>query len=209
MIAFVKGVLIAKTADSPRGAFFLVDLNGMGLEIFSSQRSVQSCGVAVEEGIQLYTALIVREDAMQLVGFNTKEERDLFNILHSASGVGLKSALALLSALSVSEIAQAVVSDQHQPLTRAKGVGPKLAQKITLELKEKMMSWRTTTIGLGTEEAGAPAGEAFSEAEAVLLSLGYGHEEITKSFKALKDDTIADSSEEILRESLRWLAHSL
>lgn len=123
MISFVRGTLVAKAAQSPRGAWFLVDVHGMGLELLTSVRSVESAPPAGETAM-FYTALLVREDAMQLVGFNTREERDLFNILTSASGVGAKVSLALLSALSVSEIAQAVVSGQHKILTAAKGVGP-------------------------------------------------------------------------------------
>jgi Holliday junction DNA helicase RuvA len=206
MITFLRGTLMSKTASSPRGAYFIVDLHGMGMEVLSTVRSVESSG-AVGEQVLLHTSLIVREDSMSLVGFNTQEERDLFNILQSASGVGVKVALALLSSLSVSEIAQSVVSGNYKPLTAAKGVGPKLAQKIALELKEKMMSWREMAIE--TVHAGElpMQGEAFIEAETVLLSLGYTREEVLKSLKAIQDSVTAqDSSEIILRESLRWLA---
>lgn len=209
MLSYLKGELAGKAAESPRGAYFLVDMHGMGFEVLTSQRSVDS-SPPVGEVVQLFTTLVVREDALFLVGFNTKEERDLFNILQSASGVGTKVSLALLSALSVSEIAQAVVSNDFNRLTKAKGVGNKLAQKMTLELKEKMMNWRTVdfTQQLSTTHLAGPS-EAYLEAESVLLSLGYQPEEIQRSFKALSAKGAADSSEEILRESLRWLAHSV
>lgn len=209
MLSFLKGVLVSKALESPRGAHFLVDLHGMGFEVFSSQRSVES-SPSVGETVQLFTTLIVREDAMSLVGFNTKEERDLFNILQSASGVGTKVALSLLSSLSVSEIAQAIVSNNHNPLTKAKGVGNKLAQKMTLELKEKMMSWRSGDFAMSLEPTQLPAQTtAFVEAESVLLSLGYQMDEIRRSFQSL-DPALKDSSSEvILRESLRWLAQSV
>jgi Holliday junction DNA helicase RuvA len=213
MLSFVKGTLVAKALESPRGAFFLVDVHGMGFEILSSQRSIQSSPLPGDT-VQLFTSLIVREDAMFLVGFNTKEERDLFNILQSASGIGTKVALSLLSSLSVSEIAQAVVSNSFTVLTRAKGVGNKLAQKMTLDLKEKMMNWRTVDFAAGLTPTTLPPAqqEAFREAESVLLSLGYQPDEIARSFKSLVGqggEAEEANSEIILRESLRWLAQTV
>lgn len=211
MISFVSGIVVNKAAASPRGPYFEVNLHGLGLTVLTSARSVES-GPQIGETAEIYTSLVVREDALYLVGFNTREERDLFDILHSASGVGTKVALSLLSALSVSEIAQAVVSGNHKPLTAAKGVGPKLAQKMTVDLKEKMTAWRTEDMGrlaaTGTVMPGAPGGAAFAEAEAVLLSLGYGPDEISRSFNTVTKRHMsaeALSSEEILRESLGWL----
>lgn len=211
MLSFLKGVLVEKAIDSPRGAYFLMDVHGVGFEVLSSQHSVQTSAPSGET-VQLFTSMIVREDSMSLVGFSSREERDLFNILQSASGVGVKVSLALLSSLSVSDIAQAVVSNNHGILTKAKGVGPKLAQKITLDLKEKMINWRSsemiTRIVMDTTQT--PHTEALTEAETVLLSLGYQPDEIARSFKALAnpiDETV--TSEEVLRESLRWLAHSV
>jgi len=210
MLSFLKGTLVSKALESPRGAFFLIDMHGMGFEVLSSQRSIQSSPQPGEH-VQLFTSLIVREDSMSLVGFNTKEERDLFNILQSASGIGTKVALSLLSALSVSEIAQAVVSNNFAVLTRAKGVGNKLAQKMTLELKEKMMNWRTVEISAGLASVSLPPAqeEAYREAESVLLSLGYQADEIGQSFKALSTEVAEASSEVILREALRWLAQTV
>jgi Holliday junction DNA helicase RuvA len=211
MLSFIKGLLVEKAIESPRGAYFLVDVHGVGFEVLSSQRSVNS-SAPVGQAIQLFTSMVVREDAMFLVGFNSREERDLFNILQSASGVGVKVALALLSSLSVSDIAQAVVANHHQILTKAKGVGPKLAQKITLELKEKMMNWRSTEIsaGLASTRELSVNSEALTEAESVLLSLGYQPDEIARSFQSLGDGLPQEaSSEELLRESLRWLAQSV
>lgn len=209
MISSVSGILTNKVSNGPRGAYFEVNLHGLGMEVMSSQRSVESA-TTVGETVMLYTAMIVREDSMSLVGFNSREERDLFNILNSASGVGPKVALALLSALSVSEIAQAVVSEQHKILTVAKGVGPKLAQKMTVDLKEKMTRWRQEDSHTAIQPATRTDNEAFREAEAVLLSLGYSLGEVSKSFTGIETDLGIDpektSSEEILQSSLRWLA---
>jgi Holliday junction DNA helicase RuvA len=210
MLTFLKGTLVAKVEESMKGAFFVVEVpGGMGFEVLSSRRSVASAPMA-GESVTLFTSLVVREDAMFLVGFNSKEERDLFEILQNASGVGVKVALALLSTLSVSEIAQAVVSENYKPLTAAKGVGPKLAQKMVLDLREKMSSWRDTALAAVELQAewGQFSQKSYVEAETVLLSLGYSREEVLRSFQALETapSVNRDSSEEVLRESLRWLA---
>lgn len=207
MFSFVTGILAEKASESPRGAYFVVDAHGVGFEVRSSIRSVQSAP-AIGEAIRLFTLLLVREDALTLVGFLTREERDLFSILQSASGVGAKVGLSLLSTLSVPEIAHAIVAGQHTPLTKAKGVGAKLAQKMVLELKEKMTQWRTNAIDAALPEGAPPASEAFHEAESVLLSLGYQSDEIARAFCAIPADSTA-SSEAILHDTLRWLAQSV
>jgi Holliday junction DNA helicase RuvA len=218
MFSFVSGLLAEKVQDSPRGAYVVVDSHGIGFEIRTSSRSL-SQAPSLGEPIRLYTSLLVREDALTLVGFMSREERDLFAILQTASGVGTKVALSLLSTLSVSEIAQAVVAGEYKLLTRAKGVGAKLAQKMALDLKEKMTQWRSSELGLslvyGDEQSvsirqGGNA-EAFHEAESVLLSLGYQPEEISRSFVALgsAEGVNTLSAELILRDTLRWLAQSV
>lgn len=219
MLSFVSGILAEKVLDSPRGAYVVIDSHGIGFEVRTSSRSLDHAP-ALGEAIRLYTTLLVREDAMTLVGFISREERDLFAILQTASGVGAKVALSLLSTLSVSEVAQAVVAGEHKPLTRAKGVGGKLAQKMVLELKEKMTQWRSAELGAalafsGSEQLAAVRqggnAEAFQEAESVLLSLGYHPEEIGRSFVAIHATEGADSlsAELILRDTLRWLAQSV
>ncbi|MBX2861763.1 MAG: Holliday junction branch migration protein RuvA [Vampirovibrio sp.] len=214
MISFLRGTLITKAPASPKGAYFVVDVHGVGFEVFTSQRSVLSAGTEGSE-VLIHTFLVVREDAMTLVGFNSREERDLFSILQGASGVGLKVALALLDTLSVSEVAQAVVSGEHKLLTAAKGVGPKLAQRIVLDLKEKMTTWRQSAIqqaDLESTKSGltVPQTDAFTEAETVLLSLGYTPLEVQKSLAAISGQQAdATTSENILRDSLQWLAQTL
>jgi holliday junction DNA helicase RuvA len=215
MLSFIKGILISKVEQSPHGAYFLVDVHGIGFEILTHARAITETPQETGTVIQLYTAMIVRETAMSLVGFLTREERDLFNILQSASGVGVKVALALLSCLSVGDIVQCVIANHHQALTAAKGVGTKLAQKMTIELKDKMTSWRSLD-GTTAESPFPPNAVmlpekkvAYQEAESVLLSLGYEPREVQQSFKASfqhfgEEDN--PSSEEILKIALRFLA---
>jgi len=213
MLAFLTGILVTKTRLSPKGPLLVLDVNGIGYELLTHPRAVDQ---APEKGatITVHTSLIVREDAMTLVGFLFKEERDLFDILQRASGVGVKVALALITELSVLEIVQAVISGEHKTLVAAKGVGPKLAQKIVLELKEKMVSWRETSQSLSSLDwdenlAPLPQSTAFVEAETVLLSLGYTVKEVLQSLQSLQiADANTVSSEDVLKQALKWLAVS-
>ncbi len=216
MISRVKGILLTKSEHSPKGAYFVVDVQGLGFEVATSIRSIATAP-PINTEVCLFTAMIVREDAISLVGFNTHEERDLFQILNSAQGVGPKVALAILSALSVPEIAQAVMSGDHKTLTAAKGVGPKLAQKIVVDLKEKMLQWRKQDntpdwqygpSGLTEAQGSRPQGQAWLEAENVLLSLGYSAQEINRCFSSKSEALQEADAERILQEALRWLAQT-
>jgi Holliday junction DNA helicase RuvA len=209
LFSFLSGTVAEKIPQSPHGAFLVVDVHGMGFQVQTSERCILQCPER-QQPVLVHTHLVVREDAMVLVGFLSREERDLFQILQSASGVGVKVALALLSAMPVSEIVQAVISGNHKPLTAAKGIGPKLAQKIILELKEKMMAWRDIADLSPTDADDAlPVSSAvFLDIEAVLLSLGYTQHEINQSVRAVlqQENAEPDSSEWLLREALRWLS---
>lgn len=212
MYSYLKGQ-VAYKAESPTGGhYFVVDVNGMGFQVHTNLGSFVR--LSADDLVTVYTTLIVREDLMQLVGFLTREERDMFDMLGSASGVGVKVALALLSELSVSELAGAIMAGDHKRLTAAKGVGPKLAQKITLELKDKMAQWRDTKMMMDPVYAAdtlAPLekAQAFQEAETVLLSLGYSLQEVHLGLQAMQQqhtDVTQASSEEVLQFVLKWLA---
>jgi len=132
MYDYIKGILTAKT-NTVKGSFVTVETCGIGYlcEITPRDYSV------IDDGeIKIYTVLIHREDKMSLCGFLHKEDRDIFNILTSVSGVGSKMALTLLDEFESSELIGFVIGGNYKELTRAKGVGPKLAQKIILELKK-------------------------------------------------------------------------
>ncbi len=212
MITHLKGTLTHKGEIPSGGAYWVVDVQGIGYQVYTSVLSfLQS--PPVQDPIMVYTSLIVREDAMQLVGFLTREERELFDILGTASGVGFKVALALMSQLSVSELASAIMSADHKRLTTAKGVGPKLAQKITIELKDKLTKWRSERIShvplVGDTQPTLIEAPAFQEAETVLLSLGYDIQEIYQGLSHLQTTTPTAgslTSEEVLQHVLKWLA---
>ncbi len=210
MITYLKGILASKGEMLNGGAFLVLEVGGVGFQILTSSVTLLQ-SPAVGDPLTVYTSLIVREDLMQLIGFLSREERDLFDLLVSASGVGPKVALALLSELSVSEIASAIMVSDHKRLSSAKGVGPKLAQKIALELKDKMSKWRDEKLDqyAGGQTTMPMNSTSIQEAQAVLLSLGYNLSEISDGLRALQSTNPAVeslSSEEILKEVLRWLA---
>ncbi|MBR5556140.1 Holliday junction branch migration protein RuvA [bacterium] len=204
MYDYIKGVFAFKNSSS-KGCFLTIENNGIGYLIEVSARdfsSVENLGV---EG-KLYTVLLHREDRMSLCGFLHKEDRDIFSILTSVSGVGSKMALTLLDEFQSSELIGCVIQGNHKELTRAKGVGPKLAQKIILELKDKLMNYNTTA-PIEVSSAKIQSSQATEDAQMVLLSLGYEREEIKVAFSKVFANLDANSSaEEILKESLKILS---
>lgn len=208
MYDYIKGILISKQPAAAKGACVVIENNGMGYLINTTVRAINTLG---EENstVKVYTSLIHKEDSMTLCGFTNKEDRDIFNILQSVSGVGVKVALVLLDEFSGCDLIAVVIREDYKELSRAKGVGPKLAQKIIIELKDKLINWQKNS-PIDISDLSMPAkvsDTAVSEVQAVLLSLGYSSEETKKALKlALSSVAKADSSEEVLKESLRFLA---
>lgn len=211
MYDYIKGKLVTKQPSTAKGAIIVVENNNIGYLINTTNRNI---GLAGEENsdIKVYTTLIHKEDAMILCGFLNKEDRDIFNILTTVSGVGMKSALILLDEFSGCDLISVVIRGDYKELSRAKGVGPKLAQKIILELKDKLINWqKTAPIDISDLQIDKTviSSDAVTEVQAVLLSLGYSAQESQKAIKlACACVTKTDSSEEILKESLRYLAQA-
>ena len=204
MYDYIKGILANKTNTS-KGTFLTVETAGIGYLLEVSTRDFNE---ATGDEIKIYTVLLHREDKMSLCGFLHKEDRDIFNILTSVSGVGLKMALTLLDEFESSELIGFVIDGNYKEITRAKGVGPKLAQKIILELKDKLMNYQTKEpIKISSIKPSQEDNQAVEDAQMVLVSLGYERKEIqdaiSKSLATLSDKA---SAEEILKESLKILS---
>ena len=203
MYDYIKGVLTNKT-NSAKGVFITVETGGIGYLLEVTTRDYSN---ADEGDIKLYTVLIHREDKMCLCGFLKREDRDIFNILTSVSGVGSKMALTLLDEFESSELIGFVIDGNYKEITRAKGVGPKLAQKIILELRDKLMNYQTNEPVKITTSA-AVDNQAVEDAQTVLVSLGYERKEIQNSItKALSNLNKSASAEDILKESLKILSN--
>ena len=200
MFDYIKGELVSKNKNF-KACYFTVEVGGIGylLEVSTSDYDKKN----LKEEIKVYTVLIHREDSMNLCGFLSKEARDIFNILTSVSGIGAKMALGLLDEFDVSDLICAVVNENTKELTRAKGVGLKLAQKIILELKDKLILFKPNECFNETFFVS----EELSEIQAVLLSLGYENDEIARTIKQVSlqyGDKF--NNEEFLRKALQLLS---
>ena len=201
MFDYLKGYLTDKR-KSKKGSFITVEVSDKGYLLEVTERDFSSCTVCETEKKKYYTSLIHREDAMSLYGFLTKETRDIFQILLSVSGVGAKMALALLDEFDACDLISLVIDGDFKELTRAKGVGPKLAQKIILELKDKLMK---TELPAHTDKI--PQNQAVEDAQSIMISLGYDYKEIEDALSKVMA-TVEDKSnpEEILRKALTNLS---
>ena len=163
MIAKLRGLLDGFGAD-----FAVIDVAGVGYLVSASTRTLSQLG-AIGDEVVLHTEMLVAQDSIRLVGFSTAAERDWFRLLISVQGVGAKVALAILSALAADEIHRAVASGDSGMISRAQGVGPKLAQRIVNELKDKAGG-----VSLGPAVgAPIPAGSHAQDAVSALLNLGF------------------------------------
>ena len=178
----------------------VIDVNGVGFAVSTSMTTLGN--LKAGEKVKLYTYLSVREDALELFGFSSEEELRVFRLLISISGVGPKVALAILSVTTPSSLALAIATEDLKTLTNAPGVGKKLAGRIVLELKDKMLK----------ESAGFPSGELSvpiptgdgkeSEAVEALMVLGYSRPE---ALKAIGGAPTGSSVEDIIRYALKNL----
>ena len=178
----------------------VLDCGGVGFACHTTSYTLSY--LKVGEEAKLYTYLNVREDAMELFGFATDNERSCFQMLIGISGVGPKAALSILSSTTPEGLATAIITGNEKALTVAQGIGKKIAQRIILELKDKLAKGQLPTEG---EQGGVavtviPQDKA-SEASAALAVLGYGPGEISVALKGM--DLEALSLEEIERQALR------
>ena len=174
MLYSVRGKLIQTTATCA-----VVECGGVGFLCQTTLNTLKTLKPGSE--VMLYTYLNVREDAMELFGFATKTELDTFKTLISVSGVGPKAGLALLSELSPEQVAMAIATDDVKTITRAQGIGKKIAQRIVLELKDKLTKAAATDSGVAAVSAAAvsAAGGNVSKAIEALGVLGYTPAEVS------------------------------
>lgn len=207
MYDYIKGLFTYKISNQ-KGNFVTVESgSGVGYLFEVMDRDfVQLPDVNSE--MKIFSVLIHREDKMSLCGFLKREDRDIFNILTSVSGVGAKMALVLLNSFEVSELVGFVLDGNYKELTRAKGVGPKLAQKIILELKDKLTSYQgAVTLPSNISTSNVAISQNVEDAQMVLYSLGYSNEEVSAAIgKTLAKLSENASAEDILKEALKILS---
>ena len=199
MFAYIKGSLEQKSNN-----YVVIDVGGNGYKIFMATKAIETLG-EIGKVVKVHTHYYVREDNISLYGFNTNEELRMFELLLQVSGIGAKSAIAMLSEISPSSFALAVISDDISQLVKIPGIGKKTAARIVLELKDKLKTEEAIT---KTEEVklSITNEEETSEAIAALQVLGYTKREIEKALENV--DTKNLQLEEIIKQGLKNLARN-
>ncbi len=197
MFAYIKGLLEMKSSN-----YIVVDINGLGYKIFMSQNNIESIG-EINDIVKVFTYVKVREDDISIYGFKTQEELRMFELLIGVSGVGAKSALVMLSCIEPSEFAIAVISNNIKLLTQVPGIGTKSAQRIILELKDKLKAEQSELDEEKLENVklkSSKTNENVQEAISGLMVLGYSRKDIEKAFTHLIVDEL--SVEELIKKGL-------
>ncbi len=199
MIASLTGILTSKSPTE-----ITVDVHGVGYAVLIPLSTFQALG-PVSSTVSLVTHLHVREDAMVLFGFATTEERDLFRLLISVTGIGPKIAQAMLSGMSAEELRQHIAAGRSAPLTAIPNVGRKTAERIVLELRDKLAKTSGESSPMG-EPSPTPTAVR-SETLSALTSLGYGRPVAEKAIRAALHDagTSALSVEQLIKIALRHI----
>ncbi len=202
MLAYIKGTLEMKMTG-----YIVIDVGGLGYKIFMSDVGIEKLG-NIGEIVKVHTYYRVREDDISIFGFNTLEELKMFELLIGVSGVGAKTALTMLAVCEPSEFALAVITEDIKTLTAIPGIGAKSAQRIILELKDKIKKEQqiqeiekqvSPKIQKAIEED-----DKILEAIAALQVLGYHRKEIEKAFQKMKDKQSL-STEELIKKGLSIL----
>jgi Holliday junction DNA helicase RuvA len=191
MIGRLTGILVEKNPPQ-----LLLDVQGVAYEVDVPMSTFYNLP-ALGERVALFTHLIVREDAHLLFGFGTEQERRAFRQLLKINGVGARTALSVLSGLSVAELAQAVTRQETGRLTKIPGIGRKTAERLLLELKDKLGADVTSAVGVHR------APPAMSDVLNALLSLGYSDKEAAAAVKQLPEDVAVGDG---IRQALKLLA---
>ncbi len=206
MIAYIKGTLEIKTKG-----YVVIEVNGIGYKIFMAENAMEKLGI-IGEKVQVHTYMRVREDDISLYGFLTNEELRMFELLLGVGGIGAKGALAILSNITPSKFALAVISNDIAILKKIPGIGPKTAQRVILELKDKLKKEQQVTSETSEKEISSfgqaiAEDEKITEAVSALQVLGYSRREIAETLEKLDLSTL--SVEDIIRKSLGNLAKGI
>lgn len=205
MLAYIKGILEIKTKG-----YIVVEAGGLGYKIFMPESTIANTG-NIGDKVQIYTFMRVREDDVSLYGFLTNEELRMFELLLSVGGIGAKGALGILSNITPSQFALAVISNDVAILKKVPGIGPKTAQRAILELKDKLKKEQEISIAEGEKtsniEQVIKEDEKVSEAISALQVLGYSKREIVEALQTIEVTSL--SVEDIIKKGLANLAKKL
>lgn len=195
MIGRLRGILINKQPPA-----LLLDVQGVGYEVEAPMSTFYQLPEVGEEAV-LHTHLIVREDAHVLCGFASENERSMFRALIKINGVGAKLALAILSGMSADEFARCIHDNDTAGLTRLPGVGKKTAERLIVEMKDRLSDWQDNVVSLPTGDTTAPVVGSEREAVSALIALGYKPQEASKMVATIDTENL--SSEDIIKAALK------
>ncbi len=180
--------------------YIIIENNGIGYRIFTSGSTIAKMP-KMDDQIQLYLEQIVREDFIGLYGFLTRDELNMFKLLLTINGVGAKAALSLLSISNVDKLKYAIISENEKTIVKAQGIGKKTAQRIILELKDKIKPEELPE-QVSDDNGDLMNGNTVNEAKEALIALGYSEKE---SISALNQVNLNDSLENIIKYCLKYL----
>ncbi|NLX83812.1 MAG: Holliday junction branch migration protein RuvA [Clostridiales bacterium] len=198
MYAFLEGLVAEKNGNE-----LVLNVNGVGYQIMCTQAAI-SKAPPKDEFIRVYTWLSVRDDAMELFGFDSREERTLFLNLNTVTGIGPRTALNILNSMPLKDLTLAILTEDVQTLSRAPGVGKKTAQRISLELKDRM-SKEDFSSGLSQLPTGTVSQQMGSVGEAIqaLAALGYSQSEAALAVSKVHQTAGELPADELVRQALR------
>ena len=200
MIAFVRGTAVDMTENS-----VIVEAGGIGYEIYMTGTDLSQ--IHMGEEVKIHTYFNVREDAMQLYGFRSKDDLQMFKLLLGVNGVGPKASVGVLAGITADELRFAILSDDVKTLSKAPGIGKKTAQKLILELKDKMKLEDAFELKLAHEQEKAVAGlgeisDGRQEAVEALVALGYSSTDALRAVRKVTD-VAPDDVEGLLKAALK------
>lgn len=195
MIAYLKGIIDIKRQD-----YVVIDVHGVGYKIFMPERAIQN--LEVDSEAKIYTFMRVREDDVSLYGFLNVEELAMFELLISVGGIGAKSAVGILSNIAPSKFALAVITDDVTTLKKLPGIGAKTAQRIILELKDKIKTQEATEQENEIKQKTEVSDSAKDAIEALQV-LGYTRREVEEAISKIGESNL--TTEEIIKQGLKYL----
>ena len=201
MFDYFKGILTDK-----KFPHCTLEIQGIGYRFLINSRTLNKLG-EINSEIKIYSKLIHKEDSMFLCGFINKQDRIIFDILTGVSGIGVKAAFALLDEFETNDLINAVISGDDKQISRTKGIGPKMAQKIVLELKDKLTKLDITADIIVSENSNSKISkETIKQTITILQSLGYNKSEYDKPLAQAASALDKDDSQELLKEVLKILS---
>jgi Holliday junction DNA helicase RuvA len=202
-----KPIEVITTPNDRRLLIF--DVNGVGYEIQIPNRFARIIAADPPETLQIFTHLQFREEQPSLYGFESAAERDLFRQLIAVNGVGAQLALALIDTLGLEDLVGAIVSNNIKALSKTPGVGAKTAERVALELKNKLAKWRQVAGVSTAANVNLPARDILEDVEMTLLALGYTADEIDRAVAAISQNSLLlknPNGSDWIKSAIAWLS---